>query len=118
MTARRRISAKERLAIFASAGGCCHWCRLKIDAGRERWDVDHVVALGLGGEDGGENLQPIHEACHRTKTGGGDAPAIAKAKRQEQRTTGVKRQPQATIPGSRATRWKRKIDGTVVRRRS
>ena len=116
MTRRRRISATERLRIFEAARGVCHWCRLKIDGGRERWDVDHVVALELGGEDGGANLQPIHEACHRTKTAG-DAGAIAKAKRQAQRSAGVKRQPRNPIPGSKASPWRRRLDGTTERRR-
>lgn len=114
--ARRRISAKERLAIFEGAEGVCHWCRLKIDGGRERWDVDHVIPLDMDGEDGGANLQPIHEACHRFKTASHDAPAIAKSRRMRERAAGIKRQPRAVIPGSRGSPWKRRLDGTVTRR--
>lgn len=119
MTARRRIPAKERLAIFARADGRCHLCGEKIDGGRERWDVEHVVALELGGDEakGSDNLQPAHAACHRAKTRE-DAGRIAKAKRQEQRSAGVARVPKRKIPGSRGTKWKAKIGGGVVLRES
>lgn len=109
---RRRISPSERVAIFERAHGRCHLCGEKIGLA-ERWDVEHVVALELGGDEakGSLNLQPAHVACHKPKTAE-DVGRIAKAKRVAARHIGAKvsRQP---LPGGRASKWKRKINGTV-----
>lgn len=92
MSKRRRISAKECAEIFTRAEGRCHICGLKIDAGRERWEVEHVIPLQMGGDEerGSTNLQPAHVACHRDKTRQ-DVGHIAKSKRQRQRDSGIKR---------------------------
>jgi hypothetical protein len=42
-------------------------------------------------------------------------PLIAKVKRVHQKHIGAKR-PKGIIPGSKNSKWKRKMDGTVVRR--
>lgn len=114
---RRRISAKERLAIFTRAEGKCHICGHKIDAGLERWDVEHVIPLAMGGTEdkGDENLQPAHYTCHQFKTAQ-DSGQIAKAKRMDQRRMGIGRQSSNPLPGGRNDRRKRKLDGTVVDR--
>jgi hypothetical protein len=44
-----------------------------------------------------------------------DIPLIAKVKRIHQRHIGA-RKPKAPMPGGRLSKWKRKMDGTVVRR--
>jgi 5-methylcytosine-specific restriction endonuclease McrA len=88
MSARRRISTKERTAIFMRHHGVCHMCGLKIEPGQE-WDVSHEIPLELGGEDGGENTKPAHRKCHRDHTAKHDAPRIAKAKRQSARHIGA-----------------------------
>jgi 5-methylcytosine-specific restriction endonuclease McrA len=112
---RRKLSTKQRLRIFEQAGGRCHVCGLKIQVG-EPWDLDHIIALALGGEDVDENLAPVHaKTCHRAKTSGGDVPAIAKAKRREARHKGAYRS-KRPMPGGRDSPWKRKMDGKVVRR--
>lgn len=50
MTRRRRISASERMQIWKREGGVCHICGQKIDATRERYDIEHVIPLELGGD--------------------------------------------------------------------
>lgn len=112
---RRRISARERMAIWTRCGGVCHICGEKIDGGREAWEVEHIIPLEMGGDDEGDNLAPAHVSCHRAKTKA-DAKHIAKAKRMQQREAGVKRQPRTVIPGSKASKFKRKITGEVVLR--
>jgi 5-methylcytosine-specific restriction enzyme A len=109
---RRRISPTERASIFQAAGGICHICGDKIDGTRERWEVEHVLALALGGDDHGDNLQPAHERCHSPKTRE-DVARIAKAKRVSRKHTGAHR-PVRTLPGSRSGKWKRKVGGTTV----
>jgi len=115
MTARRHISTRERVAIFAAAGGACHICGGTIDGTREVWDVEHVVPLAQGGDDHGENLRPAHKACHAGKTAR-DAGDTARAKRLEAKHLGAKAPARATIPGSKRSPWKKKLDGTLVRR--
>ena len=115
MTARRHISTRERVAIFSAAGGTCHICGGAIDGTREVWDVEHVVPLALGGDDHGENLRPAHKNCHARKTAR-DAGDTARAKRLEAKHLGAKAPARATIPGSKRSPWKKKLDGTLVRR--
>lgn len=83
MTARKRWSAKARLRIFLAHDGKCHVCKGQISVG-EPWDLDHRIALALGGDDAESNLAPAHKkGCHASKTAKADVPAIAKAKRRE-----------------------------------
>ena len=112
---RRRIAARERLEIFARAGGVCHLCGGKIQPGQD-WDVSHDTPLELGGEDGGDNLLPAHRACHRRHTATEDIPRIRKAQRQQMRHVGAKPPSRTPLPFGRGSRLKRKMDGTVVLR--
>ena len=115
MSVRRRISTRERLRIFQGEGGVCHVCVRKVQPG-EAWDVSHEVPLELGGEDGGDNLRVAHRKCHAAITREQDIPAIAKAKRREAAHLGAKAPSRNPLPGSRASKWRRKMDGTVERR--
>jgi 5-methylcytosine-specific restriction enzyme A len=83
MSARKRWSAKARLRIFLAHDGRCHVCGGKISVG-EGWDLDHRIALALGGDDEEHNLAPAHrKGCHAGKTAKDDVPAIAKARRRQ-----------------------------------
>lgn len=108
---RRRIGERERAEIFARAGGVCHICQQRIDAGRDAWEVSHEIPLELGGDDakGSANLLPAHGRCHRERTAGEDVPAIRKAQRLERRSMGIKRQPKG-----RGFRGWRTLSGAVV----
>lgn len=112
---RRRMSTTRRARIFQAANGVCHICGEQIDGTRERWDADHVIPLEISGDDSDENLRPAHERCHRAKTAKVDAPAIAKCRRVAAKHSGAHKT-KSTFPGSRGSKWKRKIDGTVVPR--
>ncbi|MFV1798215.1 HNH endonuclease [Phaeobacter sp. Ay1a-4a] len=112
---RRRMNTTRRARIFAAANGVCHICGDQIDGTRERWDADHVIPLEISGDDSDDNLRPAHEWCHRTKTAKEDAPTIAKCKRVAAKHDGSKK-PKGTLPGSKNSKWKRKVDGTVVPR--
>jgi 5-methylcytosine-specific restriction protein A len=81
--ARKRWSSTARLRIFLANDGRCHVCGQKISVG-EGWDLDHRIALALGGDDEEHNLAPAHrKGCHAGKTAKEDVPAIAKAKRRQ-----------------------------------
>ena len=110
----RRMSTTRRARIFEAAGGVCHICGERIDGTRERWEVEHKVALALTGDDSDGNLAPAHASCHAAKTKE-DVRLIAKAKRVAAKHHGAW-QPRSTLPGSKGSRWKRKIGGGVVPR--
>ena len=113
MVGRRRISARERVRIFEREGGTCHLCAGKVHVG-EAWDVSHDIPLAIGGDDSDENRRVAHRKCHRAHTASVDAPRIAKTARQEQKHLGIRKR--ATMPGSRASKWKRTIAGYTVDR--
>jgi len=111
---RRRFSARNLAARLIAYDGQCAECRCKV-GGAAGLEWDHVIPLELGGEDEISNLQPLCRGCHRAKTAS-DVRAIRKAERQRQREAGIRRQPKAIIPGSSRSPWRRRLDGTVVRR--
>lgn len=113
MVKRKTISTKQRVALFAKHGGVCHICGGKISVG-EAWDVEHVIPFAMGGEDSEENWSPAHRKCHRTKTTD-DVGAIAKAKRREARHIGVNVS-RTPLPFGKGSAFKRKLDGSIVRR--
>jgi 5-methylcytosine-specific restriction enzyme A len=111
---RKSLTAKERLRLFTLHGGVCHLCGQAIDGTREKWDVEHVVAWALTRDDSDENRRPAHVACHKVKTVE-DVGRVAKAKRQEAKYRGAHRS-RSPMPGSKRSIWKKRMDGTVVRR--
>ncbi len=59
---RIRLSRLARVRVFDRHRGICHRCGLKIHAERgEKWDVDHVKPLHLGGTTAQSNLAPAHK---------------------------------------------------------
>lgn len=110
MTARKNISRTLRARVFDKANGCCHLCAGKITAS-DKWDVDHVLALALGGADDESNFAPAHKACHQGKSAV-DVGMIRKADRQRANFIGAR--PRRAWPGTE--KFKKRLDGTVVRR--
>jgi 5-methylcytosine-specific restriction protein A len=115
MAKRRTWTARRRLALFEAHKGVCHICGEKIDGTRETWEIEHVIPLAMGGADDESNCRPAHARCHRPKTSD-DRKVIAKAERVRAKHMGAKPSPKAKIPGSKGTKWKRKLDGTIVPR--
>lgn len=89
---RPRLTRKGRSDLLKESGGICHICKQPIANGA-RWEVSHVIALGLSGTDDASNRAPSHYECHRTRTFVIDIPAIAKAKRAQQPRVGTGRSP-------------------------
>ena len=112
---RKRWTALRRARLFDAHKGLCHICGLKIDAVREGFEVEHVIPLALGGDDDEGNCRPAHVACHKDKTAD-DKAQIAKANRVRAKHLGARDRPRRIMPGSKASPWKKRLDGTVVRR--
>lgn len=104
-TPRRKLSTRDRLAVWERCAGRCT-CGRKVQVG-EAWQADHPRALGLGGADNPVDLVVLGECCMPAKNAD-DMHRIAKAKRQKARHIGAHR-PRTPIRG-----WRR-FDGTPVR---
>lgn len=74
---RRRPSSRLRKLILDSQSGCCLSCEQPL----VEVEFDHVIPLGLGGDNGPDNWAAVCPSCHKRKTGA-DLKRIAKAKRQ------------------------------------
>ena len=112
---RRTIPPKIRLSLFLSANGHCQSCRAKIHPG-QKWELDHIIPLALGGSNSLENMQILCKICHRCKTNQGDITQIAKAKRLEIKHNGAGGITKRPMLGSKASKWKKKFDGACVLR--
>lgn len=88
MTGRRSLSPLQRLKVFEAAKGVCHLCQQRIQVG-QKWDVEHVRPLALGGADDETNMRPAHKVCHAEKTKA-DAASWSKAKRMKAKHLGIK----------------------------
>lgn len=124
MTARREFSDKVKAAIvmramndrgFPVCEGCGGVLKLK------GYEIDHRIAealvvdksKSLTAEDG----QLLGPCCHRGPNGktARDVKAIAKSKRSERKIRAGIKKP-SRMPGSRDSRFKRKMNGEVVLR--
>ncbi len=111
--ARRTLSRKRKAAIHERHGGICHICGDYVPL--DEAEFDHVIALALCFDDTDDNLGPAHVPCHAKKTKG-DVKQIAKAKRVFKKHHGLVTRRKAIVPGSKASKWKKKLNGTVERR--
>ena len=107
---RREFSRKTRAAAFERCGGICQ-CTARLAVGK----FEYHHADGDNQNDSLENCQPLCSACHGEITHKEQAPRRAKMKRQRDFHIGAKttRRP---LPCGRRSKWKKKLDGTVVSR--
>jgi 5-methylcytosine-specific restriction endonuclease McrA len=77
---------------------------------------DHVSPIWLGGENRESNLQALCSPCHAEKTKT-EATARAKVNRLRSDRLIVKKPPKGKpLAGTFASGWKKRMDGTVVKR--
>lgn len=100
--------------ILRQGGICACGCGQKLGVAAEPIEFDHEVALILGGPNDEDNLRALRKPCHRSKTALDVAQKATEA-RKRAKHLGLK-DPRNPIPGSRGTKWKRKVSGEVVRR--
>jgi len=77
-------------------------------------EFDHVILDANSKDNSLANCAAVCIKCHRWKTAKHDTPLAAKTVRQRDRHSGIKTR--SYMPGSRLSRFKKKLDGTVVLR--
>ena len=108
------IPPRVRLRVFEAHGGICHLSGRRIQAG-EPWDCDHVVALVNGGEHRESNLAPALRDKHREKTAL-DVREKSIVRRKRMKSIGIAPKKGRPMQGSKASKFKRKMNGEVVLR--
>lgn len=111
-TKRGNLSARRKLSIWEREQGKCMICSVKLFTGG--FIFEHVRALELGGTDNDDNIRLTCKGCAGEKTKQ-DHSMAAKAKRVKASSLGLK-QSKSPLPCGKKSRWKKKMDGTVVLR--
>lgn len=106
------VPPRVKARVFLAHGGICHIANRKIMPG-EAWDAEHVVAIINGGENRESNLAPALREKHKGKTA---ADMAEKSMIYRKRTKHLGIRKPSRMPGSRDSRFKRKMDGSVVLR--
>ncbi len=110
---RQEFPIKVRKAAYDRAAGICE-CGCGVPFGKERVEYDHVIPARLGGDNSLENCKALRLSCHKAKTRS-DLKSISKVRRAEKQQRGFEAR-KAVIPGSKKSRFKKRVDGTVVDR--
>lgn len=107
------VPPRVRARVFAAKAGRCHSCTRKIAAG-EPWTCEHMVALVNGGANRESNLDITCDWCLPAK----NAADVAEKKivrRKRAKHLGIHK-PKHPMPGSKASGFRKRMDGTVERR--
>lgn len=107
-----RIPPRVRLRVFDRFNGICYLSGRKIAAG-EPWECDHICALVNGGEHRESNLAPAIKDKHREKTAA-DVREKSEINRKALAHRGIRKR--SSFPCSKDSPFKKKLDGSVVRR--
>ena len=110
---RKPLTDKQRLQLFIDEGGICCICGAKIDGVKSAWD-EHIDPLWLSGTNARENRGVAHAKCARVKSAG-ESKDRAKVRSTSEKHFGAHRSSRP-MPGSRRSRFKKRMDGTVVER--
>lgn len=108
------IPERVKLRIWEREKGRCHITGKPIWPG-DKYDFEHKIALADGGQHRESNLFLALRGVHLKKTGE-EATQRAKVRQRTKRYAGIKKP--STFQGARNHKWKKKIDGTVVDRRT
>jgi 5-methylcytosine-specific restriction protein A len=103
---------RVRQRVFDRHDGICYLSGRKIMPG-DKWQLEHPLALINGGENRESNLAPALVEPHKVKTAE-DVKQKAKNDRVRKRHLGIKKP--SKFACSRDSKFKKKIDGSVVLR--
>lgn len=114
---RKPLTRRQRIAAHDREGGRCCVCLQPIAPGEPFID-EHLIPLAIGGSNDRDNRGIAHIPCAKVKTAR-DQKIIAKASRQRAKFLGIKKKAKGRpLPGTKASGLKKRMDGTVERRRS
>ncbi|TGT64146.1 HNH endonuclease [bacterium M00.F.Ca.ET.159.01.1.1] len=83
-----KVPDRIRDRVFFRANGICHISGRKIIVPRDRWQLEHVKPLSMGGEHRESNMRPALIDAHKGKTSD-EAAARAKADRIRRKANGT-----------------------------
>jgi len=109
---RAEFTKATKLAAFKRANGHCEVCTGKLFAGH--FDYHHDKECAFDGSNDLSNCVVACDNCH-SKITKRRASVIAKSNRVRAAHLGIKRTGKP-LPGTRASGWRRRMDGTVERR--
>lgn len=112
----------KREALKRSGGFCEAWgkmyglapgvkCGASLAHGVQ---FDHIILDANSHDNTLDNCAAVCLTCHGIKTAKHDTPIAAKTVRQQDKNKGIRKAP--SMPGSRNSKYKRRMDGTVVLR--
>ena len=99
------IPNSVKMRLLRQADGRCQKCGVHLGIG---WDVDHIIALCLGGPHRESNLQCLCKNHHKKKTKQ-DISLKCESDRKRIKLTGPKRK--SKWPNARDGKYKTKIGG-------
>src|SRR5262245_5113897 len=106
---------RVRMRVFVHYKGRCQCgCDRLIYVG-EPWELEHRIALINGGQNIESNLIPLLREHHKSKTKT-DLARKAKIYAIQKRHYGVRKPRGQPMPGTKASGWKKKLSGEVVKR--
>lgn len=111
---RKPLSRLARVRIYDDHQGTCCICHFKIDVPKQKFIIEHIKPLWLGGDDDERNMGPAHFDCAIEKTRQ-EAPVKAKSDRVRANHLGIKKTGNP-IPGSKRSPFKKRMNGDVVLR--
>ena len=106
------IPTRVKLRITARYGGNCDVCGLPCGPLRKA-EFDHRPALINGGENRESMIRLVCAPCHRVATYA-DVAEKSTTARIRAKHYGIKKP--SRMPGSRNSKWRKKINGEVVMR--
>lgn len=107
-----KVPDRVRQRVFDRHNGICHLTGRKIQPG-DKWELEHIHALILGGQHRESNLAPALYAAHKVKTAT-EMKVKAKIARVRQKHIGISKSKSSLSH----PHLKRQMDGTVIDRRT
>lgn len=105
---------RVKLRVLERHNYICFWSKEQIKPG-DKVEFDHAIALILGGENRESNLVPALAHEHKVKTRKDVLEKVKRAKALK-KSYGLSKPKTKPMPFGRTSPFKKKMDGTVVRR--